>query len=92
MKRISSNKYYCISCFFITLILFYIYGATEEKKCPRKGMNIALILPKREKCFHIHHWIIGAFLFILLTGIIYISNGTYTKIISSLLGIFFGIK
>lgn len=68
------------------LLLFAVLGARGEKRCPRVGMNLALVLPGRRRCLHVHHWMVGAALGSLILLVARASGGRPTPPLSGALG------
>ena len=70
----------------VAFFAFVLLGAQATGECPRVGMNIALVLPGRKYCLHLHHWILGGALALLILGVVCLSGGRTGRGISVLLG------
>ena len=78
------------TCFFLGLVLafvgFIVLGAPREGRCPRLGMNLALVLPGRRRCLHVHHWMLAAVLKFVVVSVVCLSGGRLTASLSGVLG------
>jgi hypothetical protein len=72
---------------FFAFLTFVLLGAPGEKQCPRVGMNLALVLPGRRRCLHLHHWMLAAALALLILFVLCLSGGRLTPLLSGILGV-----
>ena len=75
-----------VASLLLTVIVFALCGAPRARSCPRVGMNLALVLPGRRRCVHLHHWLLGVALGALVLGVVRASDGRLTPTIQAVLG------
>jgi len=76
--------------FFVGLLLSlagFALVSGGQGKCPRVGINLALVLPGRTRCLHLHHWMLGTALALFVVLVVCLSGGTLTPLLWGLLGV-----